>query len=127
MGRNNTGLDISKIERYTIDGGAVYKSTGYISKSKTDRNNYTPDEIKIMGQMVIEGVYNYRTAMSRLLRESVKGTTILNEGTYQLLWRVRQEKGTIGVKHWMNHVKPLEYYLETPSSVLFKEINRDKI
>ena len=128
MRRNNKGLNFNNavgVDKET--GSLVYKPSGYVKKGRKDMNNYTLDEINIMGQMVIEGVYDYRIAMSRLLNESVKGTTILNEGTYQLLWRVRQEKGTIGVKHWMNHVKPLEYYLKTPSSVLFKEINQEKI
>jgi len=126
--RNNKGLNFNNaigVDKST--GSLIYKTSGYVKKGRKDTNNYTQDELNIMGQMVIEGVQSYRTAMGRLLNESEKGTTILNEGTFQLLWRVRQEKGTIGVKHWMNHVKPLKYYLETSSSVLFKEINQESV
>jgi len=126
--RNNKGLNFNNaigVDKST--GSLIYKTSGYVKKGRKDTNNYTQDELNIMGQMVIEGVQSYRTAMGRLLNESEKGTTILNEGTFQLLWRVRQEKGTIGVKHWMNHVKPLKYYLETSSSNLFKEINQESV
>ena len=128
MRRNNNGLNFNGaigVDKST--GGLIYKTSGYVKKGRKDTNNYTQDELNIMGQMVLEGVQSYRTAVGRLLNESEKGTTILNEGTFQLLWRVRQEKGTIGVKHWMNHVKPLKYYLETSSSNLFKEINQESV
>tara|TARA_R110002074_G_scaffold363699_1_gene537020 strand:- start:62 stop:445 length:384 start_codon:yes stop_codon:yes gene_type:complete len=126
--RNNKGLNFNNaigVDKST--GSLIYKTSGYVKKGRKDTNNYTQDELNIMGQMVLEGVQSYRTAVGRLLNESEKGTTILNEGTFQLLWRVRQEKGTIGVKHWMNHVKPLKYYLETSSSNLFKEINQESV
>ncbi len=124
MRRDNKGLNFNNaigVDKET--GSLMYKPSGYVKKGRKDMNNYTPDEITIIGQMVIEGVYDYKTAMGRLLNESEKGTTILNEGTFKLVWRVRQERGTIGVTHWMSHVKSLKYYLETSSSDLVKEIN----
>jgi len=110
MRRNNKGLEISKIESYSIEHGATYKSLNYTSQLKMDRVKYTFLERQIIGQCVINGK-DYRVA-KRLVMSNGGNDTILNPQTFTIINRIRDYKGTEGVRHWMENNRKLDFYIK---------------
>lgn len=100
MRRDNKGLDFTGATSVDENGRLVYgKSVKKTNFNKIPKNTYTDEERRIIGECVIYGKL-YPHAKFRVLNEG-SGNTILNDGHYQCVNRIRKLSGVEGVEHWM--------------------------
>jgi len=124
MRRDNKGLDFTGATSVNENGRLVYGKSGTKTKVKVPRVNYSDEDRQIIGECCINGK-DYRDALRILMSTGEKGT-LLNEGTWDILNRVRNQYGGLdGVKHWVIFNKNLEFYIYDFSGIreqLRKEI-----
>jgi len=111
---NDKGLDFSKIKRYTVDGGIVYKDDYFNSSAtKYKKSEGKVSEVSSNARRVLvlamESKCDYEGVLEMLMSAEL-------EDVKESYWDMAKRVGAYGsdaLESWVTKAQPLSYYKKT--------------